>query len=67
MVTKDVEPYAIYAGNPARFIRYRFEKDIIEKFEKIRWWDFDEDRLTILGKCVTSPSSFIEQFGYLLD
>lgn len=31
VVTKDVEPYAIVAGNPAKSIRYRFEHDLIEK------------------------------------
>jgi len=45
VVTKDVEPYAIYAGNPAKFIRYRFDKNIIKELLIIKWWNFDEKKL----------------------
>jgi virginiamycin A acetyltransferase len=38
--TKDVPPYAIVAGNPARIVRYRFDEDIIAALLKIRWWDW---------------------------
>lgn len=42
IVTKDVPPYAVVAGNPARIIRYRFDEDKIQKLEKIKWWERDE-------------------------
>ena len=45
LVTKDVEPYAIYAGNPAKFIRYIFDRDTIDKLLKLKWWDYDEKQL----------------------
>lgn len=38
VVTKDVLPYAIVAGNPAKFIRYRFEKDVITQLLLSKWW-----------------------------
>ncbi|MFM5751462.1 CatB-related O-acetyltransferase [Aeromonas veronii] len=38
-VTKDIPPYAIAVGSPAKVIRYRFEKHIIELLLKIKWWD----------------------------
>lgn len=38
VVTKDVPPYAIVGGSPARIIRYRFSEDIIERLLKIQWW-----------------------------
>ena len=41
VVTKDVEPYAIVAGNPAKVIKYRFEPEIIEKLK-----EFDFSKLT---------------------
>jgi acetyltransferase-like isoleucine patch superfamily enzyme len=41
LVNADVEPYAIYAGVPARLIRYRFDKAVIDYLLKIRWWDWD--------------------------
>ena len=43
VVTKDVPPYAIVGGVPAKVIRYRFTEEQIKKLLKIRWWDKDED------------------------
>lgn len=41
VVVKDVPPYAIVGGNPAKIIRYRFSDDEILQLEKIKWWDRD--------------------------
>ncbi len=40
-VTKDVQPYTIVGGNPAKVISTRFEKNIIEELINITWWDLD--------------------------
>ena len=40
-MTKDVAPYAIVAGNPAEFIKYRFTEEKIEKLLKLKWWNWD--------------------------
>jgi len=40
VVTKDVQPYAIVAGAPAKIIKYRFEEDRIEQLLKSAWWDW---------------------------
>ena len=45
VVTKSVPPYAIVAGVPARVIRYRFEAPIIEKLLKLRWWDWEREKI----------------------
>lgn len=42
VVTKDVPPYAIVGGNPAKILRYRFDSAIIDGLQKIAWWDWDE-------------------------
>lgn len=42
VVTKDVPPYAIVGGNPAKIIKYRFSPEIIENLLEIKWWDWDE-------------------------
>jgi len=42
VVSKNVEPYAIVAGNPIREIRKRFTKEQIEKLLQIRWWEWDD-------------------------
>lgn len=43
VVTKDVEPYCIVGGIPAKFIRKRFEDDEIQKLLALKWWDKDEE------------------------
>lgn len=45
VVTKDVEPYAIAAGNPARLIKHRVSKDNIQELEKIKWWEWSESKI----------------------
>jgi acetyltransferase-like isoleucine patch superfamily enzyme len=42
IVTKDVPPYAIVAGNPAKLIRYRFQPEEIDFLQKFKWWEKDE-------------------------
>lgn len=43
VVTKDVPPYAIVAGSPARIIRYRLSEELIPKINKVKWWYWDEE------------------------
>lgn len=45
VVTKDVPPYAIVGGAPAKIIKYRFSDDVIECLLKIKWWDWPEEKL----------------------
>jgi phosphonate metabolism protein (transferase hexapeptide repeat family) len=45
VVTKDVAPYTIVAGNPARVIRPRFTPDVAAGMERLAWWDWDHDTL----------------------
>ena len=60
VVTKDVGPYEIWAGNPARFIRKRFDDETISKLEKIQWWNFRDAELIKIGSLVTDVDSFLE-------
>lgn len=45
VVTKNVPAYAVVVGNPARVIKYRFDKETIDWLEEIKWWDWDEQEL----------------------
>lgn len=46
VVTKDVAPYTIVAGNPARIIRQRFDAETIAHLEKIQWWNWSVEKIT---------------------
>ena len=43
VVVGKVEPYSIYGGNPAKLIKYRFDKNTITMLEKIQWWNWSDD------------------------
>ena len=45
VVTKDVPPYAVVVGVPAKVIRYRFSKEIIKKLQQIKWWDWSYETI----------------------
>lgn len=45
VVTKDVAPYTIVAGVPARPLRERFDRKTAERFQALAWWDWDHARL----------------------
>ena len=45
MVTKDIPPYAIVVGSPARIARYRFDEATISALLDLRWWDWPDDKV----------------------
>jgi acetyltransferase-like isoleucine patch superfamily enzyme len=66
VVTKDVPPYAIVAGNPARIVRFRFDKETIEKLQRIAWWDWPESEIRKAVDFLLSDDieSFINHFEW---
>ena len=63
VVAKNVEPYAIVAGNPARLIRYRFDAQTREKLLKIRWWNWpiEKIRKNVHWLCSLNIDKFVEK------
>lgn len=59
-VIKDVEPYSIVGGNPAKLIKYRFLPEQIENLLKIKWWNWDDAKINNISK--TLCSSNIDEF-----
>ncbi|MBQ9682091.1 MAG: CatB-related O-acetyltransferase [Neisseriaceae bacterium] len=59
-VTKDVPPYAIVGGNPARILKYRFEEKIIEQLLETCWTEYDIAPMEICGDIPIE--NFIEEF-----
>lgn len=62
VVTRDVAPYAVVGGVPARIIRYRFTKEQINALLKIRWWDREKEWFGENGKHFADVDGFIERF-----
>ena len=44
-VVKNVEPYSIVGGNPAKLIKYRFTPEQIDKLLRIKWWDWEDEKI----------------------
>ncbi len=63
VVTKDVEPYSIVAGNPAREIRKRFDERTISKLLESKWWEFNDSELKKYSAYFTDPEEFIKVLG----
>ena len=60
VVVKDVPPYAIVGGNPAKIIKYRFPEKIIESLLRIKWWDWDIDKIHDNFKYFNRVEEFVE-------
>lgn len=45
VVVKDIEPYTVAGGNPAKPIKKRFDEELIELLLKLQWWDFEPEKL----------------------
>ena len=46
VVTKDVPPFAIVGGIPAKVIKYKFSQEVIDRLEEIKWWNLPDDEIT---------------------
>lgn len=65
VVTKDVPPYAIVAGNPARIKRYRFDEASIRQLLEISWWNWPDEKIASAMDLLLSPDihPFIKKYG----
>ena len=63
VVTKDVPPYAIVGGNPAKIIKYRFPKSICRGLQKIAWWNWDSEKLLAAKEDMQSDvETFVKKY-----
>src|SRR6185503_10124529 len=65
VVTKDLPPFAVAAGAPARVISMRFEPATIERLLAIRWWDWPEEKIRESVDLLSSPrvEEFLRRYG----
>lgn len=62
IVTRDVSPYSVVAGIPAKHRKYRFEPDIVAGFNEIQWWNYELGDIYREGLSFSNPDLFLEQF-----
>ncbi|RKS80165.1 transferase family hexapeptide repeat protein [Motilibacter peucedani] len=64
VVSRDVPPYAVVAGNPAQVVRYRYDQGVIDAMLEIRWWDWTEEVISERLEWFRRPAAeFVAQFG----
>lgn len=61
VVTKDVPDYAIVAGVPAKVIRMRFNEDQVLKLKKIKWWEWEDEKLIAYGSVFNDIEAFLQK------
>ena len=63
IVTKDVPPYEIWAGNPARKINDRFDEEIKNSLIKSKWWEWDDSKIASQAHLFNKPELFINSIN----
>lgn len=64
-VIKNVSPYEIVGGNPARHIKFRFSDSIIEQLQKVKWWDLEDAIIAKINKDLTVIAN-LENVDFLI-
>lgn len=62
-VVKNVEPYSVVGGNPAKFLKLRFTPEQIEKLLEIQWWNWEDEKINEFAPLLCNPNidAFIEK------
>lgn len=64
VVTKDVLPYSVVAGVPAKIIKFRFDEHTVEKLMKIKWWDWIIDLISKSSFLFGDVQRFIDAYSW---
>ena len=62
VVSKDIPDYAIAVGCPIKIIKYRFNDNQISSLKRIRWWNFEDDKLRDIEKMFWDVDEFIKKY-----
>jgi acetyltransferase-like isoleucine patch superfamily enzyme len=61
IVTKNIPPYEIWAGNPAKFIKKRFDNDVSNELLNLKWWDWEDEKIEFYASSFNSIPEFIKR------
>ena len=69
VVTRDIPPYSIAGGVPAKVIRYRFSSEVIDALLKIKWWEWNDDKIKEAIPFLSSDNieEFISRYGSAIE
>ncbi len=62
LVTKDVEPYSVVIGTPARHLKFRIPSEQIEKFQRLEWWNWSDQKIKENIHLFSDPEEFLKEF-----
>jgi acetyltransferase-like isoleucine patch superfamily enzyme len=63
VVNKDIPPYAVAVGCPIRIVKYRFDEDKINRFMKLKWWDWNDERLKTVEENFFDVDTFLNKYS----
>ncbi|GAA4046837.1 CatB-related O-acetyltransferase [Parerythrobacter jejuensis] len=63
VVTRDIPPYGVAAGCPAKLVRHRFDEETIHHLLASMWWDFPDEKLMRFAAYFKDPQEFINRLG----
>lgn len=62
VVTKDVIPYSVVGGNPAKLIKMRFDDELINLLKELKWWNYSSDKLLgVIGLLCNENLNFVKK------
>jgi acetyltransferase-like isoleucine patch superfamily enzyme len=65
VITKDVEPYAVVGGNPAKFIKKRFDDETVNQLLELKWWELEDSHINQMSSYLCN-SNFKEYLPELI-
>lgn len=63
VVTKDVPPFAVVGGVPAKVLKYRFTDDVIERLQEIQWWNLPDEEITRVKDLFHIPNPTLDDIN----